>query len=301
MSTAPRPETVDAYLDALRRALKGASPGLISDALADAEEHLRGEIASNPERSEAEVLASVVETYGTPAEIAEEYKSMEASISGPFPKAEPTPEQQRPGFFGIISDPRAYGALMYMLLSLATGLFYFTWAVTGISLTIGFGILIIGIPFALLFIGSVRVISHVEGRIVEGLLGVRMPRRLPAATPSDETFFARIKDALTDLRTWSSLCYMLLMLPLGIFYFCSALIGIAVPFALIGGSLFSLITGHSHVSISDVPWLDHVFHTAPGLVLAILVGTTLLFLTLHMAKGIGWLHGRIAEILLVRL
>lgn len=301
MNTAPRPETVDAYLDALRHALKGSSPGLVSDALADAEEHLRGEIASNPERSEADVLASVVETYGTPAEIAEEYKSMEASISGPFPKAEPTPEQRRPGFFGIISDPRAYGALMYMLLSLVTGIFYFTWAVTGISLTIGFGILIIGIPFALLFIGSVRVIAHVEGRIVEGLLGVRMPRRLPATTPSDETFFARIKDALTDLRTWSSLCYMLLMLPLGIVYFCSALIGIAVPFALIGGSLFSLITGHSHVSISDVPWLDHLFHTAPGLVLAILVGTALLFLSLHLAKGIGWLHGRIAEILLVRL
>ena len=30
----------------------------------------------------------MVETYGTPEEIAEEYKSMEAAISGPFPKAE---------------------------------------------------------------------------------------------------------------------------------------------------------------------------------------------------------------------
>ena len=209
-----QPPTVRAYLDALRNALKGSSPGLISDAVADAEEHLQGEIASNPGKPEAEVLASVIETYGTPQEIAEEYKSMEASIAGPFPKPEQKPERHA-GFFGVIGDARAYGALMYMLLSLATGIFYFVWAVTGISLSLGFAILIIGVPFALLFIASVRILAHVEGRIVEGLLGVRMPRRLPAQSAADERLGARIRDALADIRTWSSLLYLLLMLPLG--------------------------------------------------------------------------------------
>jgi uncharacterized membrane protein len=300
MNTDPRPETVRAYLDALRRALKGASPGLVSDALADAEEHLRGEIASNPERSEADVLASVIETYGTPAEIAEEYKSMEAAIGGPFPRAEPAPEKHR-GFFGIIGDPHAYGALIYMLLSLATGVFYFIWTICGISLTFGFAILIVGIPFALLFVGSVRMLAHVEGRIVEALLGVRMPRRLPAATPLEENLLTRIKDALTDLRTWSSMLYLVLMLPLGVIYFVLATIGIAMPLALIGGSFAGLVAGRAHISIDDVPWLDHLLHTAPGLFAATVVGVVLFFLVLHLAKGIGWVHGRIAELLLVRL
>lgn len=300
MNTAPRPETVRAYLDALQRALKGASPGLVSDALTDAEEHLRGEIASNPDRSEAEVLASVIETYGTPAEIAEEYKAMETTINGPFPKSEQAPERKN-GFFNIISDPGAYGALMYMLLSLVTGIFYFVWTVVGISMTASFAILIIGIPFALLFVGSVRLLSHVEGRIVESLLGVRMPRRLPAATANDENLWERIKEALLDLRTWSSMAYLLLMLPLGIVYFVTAIVGIAVPLSLIGGSLAGLVTGRSHIQVSDVPWLDHLFHTAPGLVLAIVVGIVLLFVVLHIAKAIGHLHGRIAELLLVRL
>ena len=125
---------------------------------------------------------------------------------------------------------------MYMLLSLITGIFYFTWTITGISLTAGFAILIIGIPFALLFIGSVRVLSHIEGRIVESLLGVRMPRRL-AAAPTDENIWTRIKDALSDIRTWSSMLYLLLMLPLGIVYFVIALVGIVVPVAVIGGSI----------------------------------------------------------------
>ena len=300
MKTDRPPETVREYLDALRNALKGASPGLISDALADAEEHLQGEIASNPTKTEAEVLASVIENFGTPQEIAEEYRSMEAAIAGPFPKPEAPPER-RYGFFSVIRDPRAYGALMYMLLSLATGIFYFVWAVTGISLSLAFAILIIGIPFALLFIGSVRILAHVEGRIVEGLLGVRMPRRLPAQSPADERIGARIRDALSDIRTWSSLLYLLLMLPLGVLYFVLAVVGIAVSLALVGGSLTSLITGHSTVQISDVPVLQHLFHTAPGLVFLLIIGVLLVFVVLHMARGIGWFHGKLAELLLVRL
>lgn len=231
MNTSPPPETVRAYLSALQRALKGCSPGLISDALADCEEHLNNEMAMSPERTEPEILADVVRTYGTPEEIAEEYRDMEAAIQGPFPKSEQAPERSY-GFFSVVTDPRTYGALLYMLLSLATGTFYFTWAVTGLSLTVGLFILIIGIPFALLFIGSVRVLAHVEGRIVEGLLGVRMPRRLPPATQADETLWVRIKDALMDTRTWSSMLYLLLMLPLGIVYFTAAVTGIALSLGL---------------------------------------------------------------------
>ena len=294
------PETVRDYLKELRGALKGAPPGLISDALADCEEHLNSEIAQNPERTEADVMASVVDTYGTPQEIAEEYRDMEATISTPFPQ----PEQavtRRGGFFNVISDPRTYGALLYMLLSLITGIFYFTWTVVGISMTAGFAILILGIPFALLFVGSVRMLSHVEGRIVEALLGVRMPRRLPSAAPSDESIWTRIKDALSDTRTWTSMLYLLLMLPLGIVYFVMAIVGLSVPLAIAGGAIYSLITNHSHVQITDIPWLDHLFHTAPGLMIVAAIGILLFFVVLHIARGIGWLHGRIAEGLLVRL
>ena len=294
------PETVRAYLDQLRRALKGAPPGLISDALADCEEHLNNEIAQNPELDEATVMATVVETYGSPQEIAEEYRDMEATISTPFPQPEQAADR-RYGFFNVISDPRTYGALLYMLLSLVTGIFYFTWTITGISLTAGFAILILGIPFALLFIGSIRMLSHVEGRIVESLLGVRMPRRMPSPAAPDESIWTRIKEALLDLRTWTSMFYLILMLPLGVVYFVLGVVGLSVSLGVAGGSIYSLITNHSHIQIGDVPWLDHMMHTAPGLIVAALIGLLLFFVVLHMARAIGWLHGRIAEGLLVRL
>jgi len=293
------PETVRAYLDQLRRALKGAAPGLISDALADCEEHLNNEIAQNPELDEADIMASVVETYGSPQEIAEEYRDMEATISTPFPKQEPS--ARRIGFFNVISDPRTYGALLYMLLALITGIFYFTWTVVGISMTAGFAILILGIPFALLFVGSIRMLSHVEGRIVEALLGVRMPRRPPSTAPSDESMWTRIKEALSDMRTWTSMFYLLLMLPLGVIYFVTAIVGLSVSLGGAGGAIYSLITNQSHIQVQGVPWLEHLLHTAPGLIVLAIIGLLLFFVVLHIARGIGWLHGRIAEGLLVRL
>jgi uncharacterized membrane protein len=303
MNTGRQPETVKAYLDALTGALKARKcpAGLISDALADAEEHLNNEIATHPEQSEAAVLASVIETYGTPDEIAEEYKSMEATLSGPFAKPEQPPEERRYGFFGIIKDPRAYGALLYMLLSLVTGVAYFVFVVTGVALSFGLFITLIGIPLGLLVIGMARLLAHAEGRLVEGLLGVRMPRRLPAETPADENLFVKIKEALLDVRTWSSMLYLVMMLPLGIIYFVIAVVGVSVPAGLIGGAIAGLVTGHVRIQATDMPWLAHLFSTAPGLVLLILLGIAIFFITLHVARGIGWIHGRIAEVLLVRL
>src|SRR5690606_5054701 len=52
------PRTIPEYLAQLRRALAGADPAMIQDALYDAEEYLRSELAENPGRSEAEVIAA---------------------------------------------------------------------------------------------------------------------------------------------------------------------------------------------------------------------------------------------------
>jgi hypothetical protein len=188
-----------------------------------------------------------------------------------------------------------------MLLSLITGIFYFVWTVAGLSISLSTSILIFGIFIALLFIASIRMLSHVEGRIVEGLLGVRMPRRLPPTTPPDEKIWTQIKEAFSDVRTWTSIAYLLLMLPLGVVYFTLSIVGLALSLGITGGSIYSLVTNESHVQIDAVPWLDHLFHTAPGLILLAIAGVLLFFVVLHMARAVGWMHGKIAETLLVRL
>ncbi|MCE9522231.1 MAG: sensor domain-containing protein [Alphaproteobacteria bacterium] len=295
------PTSIKSYLEALKVCLRGQPPALIQDALADAEEYLRAEQAQSPEEPEAQVLVRVIETYGAPQEVAEEYIAMEQAVGSPFPARadEAEASDSGPGLFGVLVDPRAYGALIYMLLSLATGIFYFTWAVTGVSLTLGLAILIIGIPFALLFIGSIRVISWVEGRVVEALLGVRMPRRLPTQEEGG-TLWTRIKRVLGDARTWSSLIYMLLQLPLGVIYFTLAVTLGATSGSVIAGGFYELTTGKNVVRLDTYPELDALLNTPAGLVGVMIVGFVGILFMLHLARVVGFIHGKIAEALLVR-
>ncbi|HEV2213540.1 MAG TPA: sensor domain-containing protein, partial [Gammaproteobacteria bacterium] len=230
--TTPVPRSVQEYLDQLRAELAGADPALIQDALYDAEEYLRGELHEHPEKTEEQVLAAIATTYGAPEEVAEAYRATEVKVQQALRTPRPKKSESLLGkFFSVFKDPRAYTALFYMLLSLATGIIYFVWTVTGMALSIGLMVLIIGIPFLLLYLGSIRLLSLVEGRLVEVLLGVRMPRRPVHPGDIDSlTLKQRIKEMFTDPRTWSTILYVFLKLPLGIIYF-------AVAVALLSASL----------------------------------------------------------------
>jgi hypothetical protein len=183
-----------------------------------------------------------------------------------------------------------------MLLSMVTGIFYFTWAVTGLSLTLGLAVLIIGIPFAILFFASVRGLALLEGRLVEVMLGERMPRR-PAYADREQPLMKRIGAMFSDPRTWSTLFYQLLMLPLGIVYFTVAVTALSLSFAIAAAPLAEAIMGRPAVVWwDDVAWSLPLWTTP----ITVCIGLALLLLTLHTARGIGFLHGQIAKQLLVK-
>ncbi len=291
------PTTIPEYLEHLRTALKDADPAMVQDALYDAEEYLRAELAEQNGKSEAEVIAAVAGTYGAPEEVAEIYRDTEVKVSRALRTPKPPPRASWWGrFFGVAADPHTYGALFYMLLSMATGIFYFTWVVTGASLSAGLLILIVGVPLLLLFLMSVRLLSLVEGRIVEALLGERMPRR-PLYTQRDKPWMRRLKELFTDARTWTAMVYFLLMLPLGTAYFSAVVTLLSLSLGFIASPLSLLIPSWQVIYIDgwsvtqDAPWLLPVLSAG---------GVALLFGTLHLARGIGRLHGWLAKHLLVR-
>jgi uncharacterized membrane protein len=294
--TAPTPRTVEQYLDLLRAELHGADRALIQDALYDAEEHLRAELAQNPHASEEHMLTQIVSSYGAPAEVADAYRSNEATVQAALRTPGPKPKFTALGrFFGIYADSRAYLSLAYMLLALATGILYFVFAVTGSSLSIGLAVLIIGVPFFLLFVGTARVLALAEGRIVESMLGTRMPRR-PVHPGGPAKWPERILEMLKDPRTWGTLLYFLLMLPLGIFYFTFAIVGIVVSTSLFLGPLFVLLVQGGLITIDGTVQSPH-----PALLpLISILGIVLLTVTMHLSRGIGFLHGQLAKSLLVR-
>jgi len=297
---ATMPRTIAEYLDQLRAALQGADPALIQDALYDAEDHLRSELAENPDKSEADMLAKIASSYGAPDEVAAIYVDKEQQVQQALRPPPPPPRTSAIGrFFGVAADPRAYSALFYMLLALPTGIFYFVWAVTGISLSIGLSILIFGIAFAVLFIATVRVLSLVEGRIIEVMLGERMPRR-PLYSNANKPLRTRVAEMFTDPRTWSTLLYMLLRLPLGIFYFTIAVTGISTSLALIFAPI-AVMLGEFGVIDGGLRYDGQEY--LPPLItvpLAFLLGVVLLFGMLHLARGIGHLQGALAKHFLVK-
>lgn len=155
-------------------------------------------------------------------------------------------------------------------------------------------ILIIGLPFTVLFLLSVQSIAFIEGRIVQGLLGVRMPRR-PLFTSRQGRWFEQVKSLFQETRTWTALVYMVLQLPLGVIYF-------SVFFSLITFAL-SLIASPIIVLVFDIPLINfggQGYYPAPAVLpLIVFGGLVLLLATMHLAKIIGGLHSVYAKTMLV--
>jgi hypothetical protein len=299
--------SIEDYLSQLKRELSGCDRATIQDALADAEEYLRTALKSAAAGAAApeSALSEIIEKYGSPEEVAAAYREIEYRIMptlaspGPGEREEPDKGREKRSFvghfFGVFADPKAWGAFLYLLFSLATGILYFTWVVTGMSLSAGLLILIIGLPFAGLFILSVRGIGLVEGRIVEALLGVRMPRR-PQFHRRGMGWWSRFKGVVLDGHTWLSIVYMVLQLPLGIIYFnvlvtlmAASLYGIALPILQLGFDLPVYVNNGFSYYLAG--WM-FPFVVVGGILLATL--------TMHLAKYTGRMHGALAKALLVR-
>jgi MFS family permease len=198
-------------------------------------------------------------------------------------------------FFGVYADARAWGALLYMLIAFVTGVFYFSWAVTGLSLSISFAIFIFGLPLALLFLLSVRGLALLEGRLVEALLGVRMPRR-PLFSHQDMKWFDRLKALVLDKNTWLMLVYMIIQFVLGTSYFVLIVTVLSFSLSFIAIPFLQEILGQGAIMIAGNVRYVLPMWTYPLLVLA---GLLLWTIFMHIVRGIGQLHGRFAKWMLV--
>jgi len=293
-------KSIEEYLDQLKAELKDSDSATIQDALADAEEHLRTALANfrsdQPQASEEEALGQVIEQYGLPDEIAPAYKEVERLTRPTLVRENQRSESMLVRFFAIYADPRAWGSLLFMLIAFVTGIVYFTWAVTGFSLSISLAIFIFGLPFVILFLLSLRGLALLEGRIVEALLGVRMPRR-PKFSYQGLKWLERLKLLVTDKNNWKMFLYMLFQLPFGTLYFIVfvTLVSLSLSFmvspileAIFHQSVVGFIIGNVRYYLST-EWYP----------LVVILGFLMLTASMHLFKWIGQLHGKYAKMFLV--
>ncbi len=290
---------VEGYLEKLKRELEGADPALIQDALSDAEGHLRTALKEEGIHtsglSESKALESIVEKYGTPYEVASAYRAIESRIPPVLTAARPQDSRSLGArFFGVLAEARAWGAFSYMLLALFTGMIFGGWALLGGLISACSLLFIIGLPLFGLFLLSIRGIALLEGRIVEALLGIRMPRK-PLFFDRNQGLTDKFKTLVTDAYSWRTFLYAVLLFPLGFIY--TAAFGLLFAFSLsfILSPVLELIL-HLPLELFGTETYTPVWF----LPLVCIAGFFLLPLTFHLARFIGKIHGRFAKSMLVR-
>ena len=291
-------KSVEEYLNVLKNELTDSDAATVQDALADAGEHLRAALISlreqQPGLSEMEALAHVIEQYGSPDETAAAYREVERRTAPHLMHEQPASQSTLGHFFGVYGDMRAWGALLYMLIAFVTGVVYFTWAVTGLATSVAFALFIFGLPFALLFFLSVRGLALLEGRIIEALLGIRMPRR-PVFSRHNLKWLDRIKELVFDRHTWFSILYMLIQFVLGTAYFVLLVTVLSFSLSFIAIPILQELWGDGAIVNNGVRY-NFPHWSYPLLVLG---GVLLWTIFMNLARGIGQLHGRMAKSMLV--
>lgn len=283
--------SIGAYLAALAAELKLQDPALIQDALFDAESHFRDALAEDSTHS----INSIMAQYGTPEDIAQYYIEMEETVDWALNgKQKQDANSGKPaGFLAIFTNQQAYKALIYCFAHFPLSIAYFGWTVlVGLTSLIA-SAFVVGLPVLLFFVQSMHYFALFEGRLIEALLGMRMPRR-PHYVPwvAQPTSGNSVVKPLLSKRNWTTGLYLLLQLPIASLY----LVAVITP------SLLALVLFLSPV----VDPIVHAFYPQQDIdinwywfPLTTLLSGGLLALSLFLAKQLGKYHGKLAKAMLV--
>ncbi|MBU6996960.1 MAG: sensor domain-containing protein [Theionarchaea archaeon] len=319
-------ESIDHYLKDLEHALKGLDPALIADALDDAEEHLESsieDITSRKKSPDQEALNLAIEEYGSPLDIAEEYRKLE-----PVKGRENTTKKEKRSLlyqiFGVYLEPKTYLNLVYLLLQFPLGIAYFSYLAVAAMLVAVLVITLVGIPLGILFLLSIFALSWFQGRLSEAFLGIRMPRKKRKLMTTEPTR-QKIANSLNDLKnlrgftstpTWRKMTSILrdprlytsggclfLIFPLGIIYFTGIAVLVSAATALTVSPLPEILYVPVATELFEDTWAQlglAWFGTASYTIIYPVIGIVLLTGSLHLFNAVARIHGRMMKRLLVK-
>ena len=286
-------QSIQTYINDLTHALSGQDHALIQDAVVDAELHFRAALSDN--QTQHTSIKSIIENYGSPEETAQTYRDMESTVSFAFNgKVEQKKPQKSNRFYSILTEKDVYPAVAFSFLSLPLGIIYFAWTVFIGATSLVASIFIVGAPVLLFYLKSMQYFSLFEGRLIESLLGERMPRRVNyTQQPESLSVFQRIKLQLGQKQAWTSALYLALRLPIGILIF---LINV-VPLCLSVGVILTPVFDPILHSINPENQIDLELYWLP---LTLPLGLCCLILSLKLTKYLTKIQANLAKSMLVK-
>ncbi len=184
----------------------------------------------------------------------------------------------KPGFFGAIADPQSYRNIIYLLLALPLGVFYFVFLVTGLSLGAGLLITLAGIPILLFVLAGSSILVKLERVLATKLLKVNVPS--PPKRVVSGGLWSRAKSLLSDRLTWTGTVYLLFKFPIGVATFTAAVTLLAVS--------IGFVFAPAYMWTSDpLVWGGRVFSPYPYSWILTAIGVPLVFVSLSVLNGMA--------------
>ena len=185
------------------------------------------------------------------------------------------------GFLAAATSADSYLRLVYLLLSMPLGIFYFCLFVVWFCLGLGLSFIAIGIPILGLMFLAARGLGGLERQLANLLLDAGIPPGRPIEGAWAHPWQS-FKACFTDSFTWKALAFLLLKFPLG-------LISFVITVMLVGLSAGLILTPffYRHASVDFFWWR---VNTPEAALISFLAGIVIGILTLNIANllAIAW-------------
>lgn len=194
------------------------------------------------------------------------------------------------GFFGALVHVDTYKRLVYLLLGLPFGIFYFTFLVTALSLGVGLVVVWVGVPILLGTVVAWRAMGRFERRYLEVAMGTTI--EAPPTLDLNANWWERAKAVLADSYTYRSFFWLLLRFPFGIAGFVIAVVGLSVSVSLLAAPIMLAFPESWQAEAGWWESVDWLLWTLPVL------GILLAGVTAQVVNGFATVHVMVGRPLL---
>jgi hypothetical protein len=153
-----------------------------------------------------------------------------------------------------------------LIVHLPLGIAYLIFLVAGYGTSIGLSFILVGIPLLLFMLASTRAVAALDRRLVGAILDTPTREFTDEIDPRGANLGERLGTYIGSGRTWLSLLYLLLKLPLGVMSFTAA--WLILPLLAIEVLILGPLTIDMRlISVRMLHWLALGFHRIPGVLL----------------------------------
>ncbi|MHA2252172.1 MAG: sensor domain-containing protein [Candidatus Kariarchaeaceae archaeon] len=204
--------------------------------------------------------------------------------------------------FKVFFKKQTYKSLLYVLFIFIFGIIAFTYAVTGIALSIGLGITIIGLPLAYYFLRSLDYLMLFLGKVSRGLVGTDIPDKLKPLE-LEGSMYQRTWQLLRNRRILFSLAYMLFVMLFGIALFVSTIVGLSLGLGLFSALFYPIVRSilkSADVDFDEPEYFNDIWWQILSYVVIPILGLIILTITLTATNEACKKHGEMIEDILYK-